>query len=376
MYAFHRYRARKYRKKCRFAENILLYIESILYFCGIYYLDRLPGKISFMKRFVVVLFLMSFAIVTISANSYKRKIQVAQDGTGDYCTLSEAIENIRVFMDYKVTVQIGKGVYKEKIIIPEQIENVEFIGENAENTIITFNNHAMMDNMGTFRTFTCKVGGNNITFRNLTIENNALPVAQAVALHTEGTHLAFINCRFLGNQDTIYAGGRAARLLFFNCYIEGTTDFIFGPATALFQECVIHCKRDSYITAASTPINVAVGFVFNRCKITADSSVSKVYLGRPWRPYAFTLFMNCEMGNFINPIGWDNWRNSENEKTARYAEYDNRGIGAITEKRVKWAKQLSKEDVTQYKDLQYLFGGDTDWLPEEMEKEKLITIKK
>ncbi|MBE6287164.1 MAG: pectin esterase [Mediterranea massiliensis] len=317
-----------------------------------------------MKRFTTILLFCCFVIVAVSANSYKRKILVAQDGTGDYTTITEAIENIRAFMDYKVTVCVKKGIYKEKIVLPEQIENVDFVGEDVENTVITFDDHANINKMGTFRTFTFKVAGNNITFRNLTIENNAPLLGQAVALHTEGTRLAFINCRFLGNQDTIYTGGREAKLLFLNCYIEGTTDFIFGPATALFRHCLIHCKRNSYITAASTPKNVAVGYVFHRCRITADSTVNQVYLGRPWRPYGFTLFMHCELGDFIKPEGWNNWRNAENEKTARYAEYENQGKGAMRKERVKWAKQLTSKEALKYKDMNYLFEEDTEWFAE------------
>ena len=102
--------------------------------------------------------------------------------------------------------------------------------------------------MGTFRTYTVKVEGSDITFKNLTIENNAAQLGQAVALHTEGDRLKFINCRILGNQDTIYTGAKFTRLYFKDCYIDGTTDFIFGPSTALFEDCIIHSKRNSYVT--------------------------------------------------------------------------------------------------------------------------------
>ena len=167
-----------------------------------------------------------------AAQQWKDTIVVARDGTGDYRTLTEAMEGIRAFMDYKVTVLVKKGVYKEKVILPSWLENVDFIGENVENTIITYDDHANIKKMGTFRTYTLKVEGSSITFKNLTIENNAARLGQAVALHTEGDRLVFINCRFLGNQDTIYTGAKGTRLCFLNCYIEGTTDFIFGPSTA------------------------------------------------------------------------------------------------------------------------------------------------
>jgi rhamnogalacturonyl hydrolase YesR/pectin methylesterase-like acyl-CoA thioesterase len=273
-----------------------------------------------------------------------RELIVAQDGSGDYTTIGEALEAIRAFMDFDVKVYIKKGVYKEKLVVPSWLQHVEIIGEDVQNTIITHADHANMNHMGTFRTYTVKVEGNYITFRNITIENNAPRLGQAVALHTEGDCLRFINCRFLGNQDTVYTGVEGTRLYFENCYIEGTTDFIFGPSTAWFEGCTIHSKANSYITAASTPKDIEYGYVFHKCRLTAAEGVDKVYLGRPWRPYACTIFMNCELGKHIVEAGWDNWRNAENEKTARYAEYHNNGEGAKADNRVKWAKQLSDKE--------------------------------
>lgn len=319
-----------------------------------------------MKIGVVLLVTLLCGMTSLSAaQQWKDTIVVARDGTGDYRTLTDAMEGIRAFMDYKVTVLIKNGVYKEKVIIPSWLENVDFIGENAEKTVITYDDHANINKMGTFRTYTVKVEGNAITFRNLTIENNAARLGQAVALHTEGDRLVFINCRFLGNQDTVYTGTKGTRLCFRNCYIEGTTDFIFGPSTALFEGCTVHSKANSYVTAASTPADVAVGYVFKDCKLTAEPEVDKVYLGRPWRPYAATVFINCELGKHICPAGWDNWRNPENEKTARYAEYGSTGEGAVNANRVNWAKQLTKKEVAKYDDTSYLFNICNTWIPKE-----------
>ena len=214
-----------------------------------------------------------------AAQQWKDTIVVARDGTGDYRTLTEAMEGIRAFMDYKVTVLVKKGIYKEKVVLPSWLENVDFIGENVENTIVTYDDHANINKMGTFRTYTLKVEGSSITFKNLTIENNAARLGQAVALHTEGDRLVFINCRFLGNQDTIYTGAKGTRLCFLNCYIEGTTDFIFGPSTALFHNCTIHSKANSYITAASTPKDIEVGYVFKNCKLTAARTLIRFIWG-------------------------------------------------------------------------------------------------
>ena len=273
-----------------------------------------------------------------------RQLMVAQDGSGDFRTLGEAFEACRAFMDYKVTIYVKKGIYKEKVVLPSWLENIEVVGEEAATTVITWADHANINRMGTFRTYTLKVDGSHVTFRNLTIENNAPRLGQAVALHTEGDCIRFIGCRFLGNQDTVYTGRARTRLLFEQCYIEGTTDFIFGPATAWFEQCDIHSKANSYVTAASTPQEVPMGYVFHRCRLTADEGVSRVYLGRPWRPYAHTLFMECELGGHILPEGWHNWRNPANEKTARYAEYGNRCQGQPVASTAAWAKKLTDKE--------------------------------
>lgn len=291
------------------------------------------------KQIILATIILIVAIPSMRSAEYMRDITVAADGSGDFKTITEAMEAIRAYMDYRVTVNIKNGEYHEKLIIPSWLENVDFIGEDLEKTVITYNDYAKLDNMGTFRTYTVRVDGCHITFKNLTFRNNAGRVGQAVALHTEGTDLKFENCRFLGDQDTLFLAGHNSELEFDNCYIEGTTDFIFGPATAWFNNCQIHSKVDSYITAASTPKDVEFGFVFKNCMLTADPAVKKVYLGRPWRPYAYTAFIDCEMGDHITPAGWDNWRNPDNEKTARYIESGSKGPGANDAARARWAKQ-------------------------------------
>lgn len=288
---------------------------------------------------------------------------VARDGTGQFRTIEEAVEVVRSFMDYTITIYIKDGVYKEKLVIPSWVKNVQLVGESAKGTIITYDDHANINKMGTFRTYTVKVEGSNITFKDLTIENNAKQLGQAVALHTEGDRLIFINCRLLGNQDTVYTGSENSRLLFTNCYIEGTTDFIFGPSTVLFENCEIHSKRNSYITAASTPAQIDFGYVFKNCKLTAAAGVDKVYLGRPWRPYGATTFINCEMGSHILGEGWHNWSKVENEKTARYSEFGNKGVGANTSQRVKWSKQLTSQEALQYTSELIFKENTANWYP-------------
>ena len=289
-------------------------------------------------------------------------IVVSRDGTGNFRTLQEAIESARAFMDYTVTIYVRNGVYKEKVIVPSWVENIDIIGEDRDKTIITYDDHANINKMGTFRTYTVKVEGSDITFKNLTIENNAAQLGQAVALHTEGDRLKFINCRILGNQDTIYTGAKFTRLYFKDCYIDGTTDFIFGPSTALFEVCIIHSKRNSYVTAASTPKEAKYGYVFKHCKLTAEPGVDKVYLGRPWRPYAYTLFIECELGKHIVSAGWHNWGKQSNEETARYMEYKNTGEGANASERVAWSKQLTKKEAEAVT-VDAIFRTQSNWNP-------------
>ncbi len=321
----------------------------------------------------ILLFLFFLSFLQLSAaNKYDNPdtLFVARDGTAEFRNIDDAIEVCRAFMEYHKVIFVKKGIYKEKLIIPSWLTNIEICGEDRNNTIITYDDHAnikRLDNgkpMGTFRTYTLKIEGSSITLKNITIENNAARLGQAVALHTEGDRLTFINCRFLGNQDTIYTGVGGTRLYFKNCYIEGTTDFIFGPSTAWFERCSIHSKVNSYVTAASTPADQPYGYIFNRCTLTAAPEADKVYLGRPWRPYAHTLFMNCNLGKHIRPEGWHNWGNKENEKTARYQEYNNSGEGANRKERAVWARELNKKEANAVT-IDKVFRQETSWLPKE-----------
>lgn len=309
------------------------------------------------------------SISSFGANKYDNPdtLFVSRDGTCEFRNIEDAIEVCRAFMEYHKVIFVKKGVYKEKLIIPSWLTNIEICGEDRDNTIITFDDHANIHDtskagspkLGTFRTYTLKIEGQDITIKNITVENNAARLGQAVALHTEGDRLLFLNCRFLGNQDTVYTGVGNTRMVFKDCYIEGTTDFIFGPSTAWFENCDIFCKINSYITAASTPKDVKYGYVFNNCHVTLAEGVDKMYLGRPWRPYAHTLFMNCDLPKGIREVGWNNWSNKENEKTARYGEYNNRGEGANPSARAEWAPQLTKKEAQKIT-LQAVLG---DWQP-------------
>ncbi len=314
-----------------------------------------------MKRILFAFVSLCLVLTASAAGKFDNAdtIVVARDGTGQFRNVGEAIEVCRAFMDYHKVIYVKKGTYKEKLIIPSWLQNIEICGEDRDQTIITWDDHANIEadispltshlspqKIGTFRTYTLKIEGNDITLKNITIENNAAKLGQAVALHTEGDCLTFVNCRFLGNQDTVYTGVAGTRLFFKDCYIEGTTDFIFGPSTAWFEHCDIYCKANSYITAASTPQEIMYGYIFNNCTISCAPDVTKLYLGRPWRDYGYTLFMHCTLPSQIRPEGWHHWQ-KEREQTARYLEFENTGEGAATDKRVGWSRQLTKKEAKE-----------------------------
>ncbi len=324
-----------------------------------------------MKNIYALIVLVFASVISAqAANKYDNPdtLFVARDGSAEFRNIDDAIEVCRAFMDYHKVIYVKKGTYKEKLVIPSWLTNIEICGEDKENTIITYDDHANIvmkgtdRKMGTFRSYTLQVNGNDITLKNLTIENSTPRLGQSVALHTQGDRIVIINCNILGNQDTIYTGGIKTRLYFKDCHIEGTTDFIFGPSTAWFENCTILSRMNSFITAASTPKDVKYGYVFNNCRIIAGEGVDKVYLGRPWRPYGYTLFMNCDLGKHICPAGWYNWGNEANEKTARYMEYNNRGAGASKEGRVAWSHQLTKKEAAQIT-VENVFKQNDGWNP-------------
>ena len=314
------------------------------------------------KQFWILFFTWLFACGSFAQTSnpqqYKYVFTVAKDGTADYKYIQDAIDAMRVFPLQRITLYIKNGVYNEKIELPANNTDVTFIGESVEGTIIMFNDYSGRGKLTTFTSFTAKISGNRFVAENITFANSAGPVGQAVALYVDADKVVFRNCRFLGNQDTIYAAGETARQYFVDCYIEGTTDFIFGPSTAVFQHCTIKGKSNSYITAANTTPGKAFGFVFLDCKIITDSVVKKLYLGRPWRAHSRTAFLRCQLPAVIAPEGWNNWGNPENEKTVLYAEYRNSGEGAGTKSRVAWAKQLSDKEAKEYT-LETIFSNNS-----------------
>lgn len=328
----------------------------------------------------------------------KQTITVAADGSADYRTIQEAILAIPDERDTPFTVFIRPGVYTEKVYIRK--ENINLIGEDANTTIIRYNDGARKlredgSEYGTFNSGTVYFAGSDIYVENLTIENfagNGNIAGQAVAAYITSDRTCFRKCRFIGYQDTIYTGDlkpgimkhlmfpdfftnsvvpiyrNLTRNYFDQCYIEGDVDFIFGSSTAYFNRCEIFSKRlqsegCSYITAASTPMGQEYGYVFFQCKLTSDDRPKSIYLGRPWRDYAKTAFLQCEMGEHIHPAGWHNWDKAKAEVTSCYIEYDNHGAGADCSERAAFSRQLSNPEVLDYYSPDKVMAGIDLWQP-------------
>jgi pectinesterase len=307
-------------------------------------------------------------LVMLALSSVARAVDlvVASDGSGQFATVQAAINAAPTGTSANPSIiRIKPGIYKELIYIQREKRFLHLMGEDAVNTVLTYNLNANLIGsdgkpIGTFRTPSTLIDADDLTAENLTFENSAGPVGQALAVRIDGDRIVFRHCRFLGWQDTILAN--RGRHYFKDCYIAGGVDFIFGGATGLFDDCHIHCLRNGYITAASTPDNQPFGFVFRDCRITGESPDIRTYLGRPWRDFASVIFLNTEMSEVVRPEGWDNWRQPNREKTARYAEYNSFGAGANPQARVRWARQLSEAEAKAITAAKVL-GGRDGWNP-------------
>ncbi len=307
-----------------------------------------------------------FLCCSLYGSAQKKPLTLTVSATGKYKTVQSALDAIPCNNNQPVNIYIKKGVYREVITVDARKNFISFIGEHKDSTRLVFNNHAgtRLPNGDTLNTWTCAstfIYGNNFRAAHISFENDAgFTAGQAVALRIEGNRASFYNCRITGFQDVLFLSGSGVKHYFKDCYIEGTTDFIFGAATAVFRNCHIHSKKNSHVTAASTNSVIPYGFVFFDCTLTADSGINKVSLGRPWSPTASVTYINCYMDKHIIPEGWNNWRNPANEATARYAEYNSTGPGGEQTQRVKWAKQLTAEEAAQYT-ISNIFGS---WKPE------------
>jgi pectinesterase len=295
----------------------------------------------------------------------QQKIKVAQDGSGNYKTVQASFDAISLNNKKPITIYIKNGIYKEKLHLDSSKNFITLVGEDKFNTILTYDDHSGKvspkgDSINTRTSWSFLMKADNFKAENLTFQNDAgFTAGQAVAAEIDGDKSIFINCRFVGNQDVLFTNNENSRQYYKNCYIEGTTDFIFGSSTVWFEQCHIHSKKNSHISAASTPKEHSYGYIFNDCVLTGDTSLYNVSLGRPWRPYASVTYIHCYIGQHVKPEGWSNWNNTDNYKTTRYTEYKNYGASADTTKRAAWSRQLSDEEAKRYT-LKNIFG---DWNP-------------
>ncbi|WP_277464717.1 pectinesterase family protein [Parabacteroides sp. PF5-6] len=289
---------------------------------------------------------------------------VAKDGSGDFFTVQEAIA---IVPDYRkggrTRILIRRGVYKEKVILPESKINVSLFGEDG--TILTYDDYAQKKNIfgeekSTSGSATCYFYADNLYAENITFENSAGPVGQAVAVMAAGDRTVFKRCRFLGFQDTLYTYGMNSRQYYEDCDIEGSVDYIFGWSTAVFNRCRLHNNRDGYVTAPATPEGRTYGYVFLDCELTAAPGVQKVYLSRPWRDYAKAVFIRCRMDAHILPVGWHNWNKPAAERTILFAEYQSVGAGANPQARAPFSQQLT--DCSDYS-IEKILAGKDNWNP-------------
>lgn len=318
----------------------------------------------------------------------EKTITVAADGSGDFKTIQEAVAAVPENSPDRTILHIKPGTYQGQIFVPKEKQKVTFDGDDAKTTVITFDK--TVHDLGPDGKEVGIAGGTSVIVdapdfqaSNITFQNTAGDHGQALALRLNGDREVLQNCRLLGWQDTLLCW--SGRDYFKDCYIEGRVDFIYGGATAVFDHCEIHSKNGGHVTAASTPQDQPFGFVFLHCTLTGDDVPWKppttgplpplanvkrtpmADLGRPWRPYAAVAYLYCEIGSHIKPEGWNNWRNPENEKTARYAEYRCTGPGADRAKRVAWSKELTDDEAAKYT-IANILGGKDGWNPASSEK--------
>jgi pectinesterase len=297
-----------------------------------------------MNKTIFVLLLLLSAHSAFAADAI-----VAADGSGNYKTVQDAINAVpqTTSADHRWVIFVKAGTYREIVYVQREKRFVSLVGEDPLRTVITYNlnaNNVGLDGkpIGTFRTPSVFIDADDFSAENITFENSAGPVGQALAIRVDGDRAVFRNCRFLGWQDTILLN--RGHHYFEDSLITGHVDFIFGAATAFFERCHIHVWRNGYITAASTPAEERYGFVFSHSKITGQSADVKTYLGRPWRDFAQVTFLDTDMSDVVRPAGWNNWDRPEREKTSRYSEFGSTGPGSKSTERATWTRSLSAKD--------------------------------
>ncbi|CAN4093043.1 unnamed protein product [Withania somnifera] len=302
---------------------------------------------------------------------------VSQDGSGNFTTISDAVaaapNNTKVESGYFL-IYITKGVYEEYVTIAKNKKYLMMIGDGINQTIIT-GNHSFVDGWTTFNSSTFSVVGQGFVAVNITFQNTAGAIKhQAVAVRNGADLSTFYSCSFEAYQDTLYI--HSLRQFYRECDIYGTVDFIFGNAAAVFQNCNLYPRlpmpnQFNAITAQGRiDINQNTGISIHNCTIrpaddlALSNSTTKTYLGRPWKEYSRTIYMQSYMDKFIDPSGWHDWSGDFALNTSYYAEFNNTGPGSNTKARVIWPaiQILNATDAANFT-VSALLVGD-DWLPQ------------
>ena len=321
---------------------------------------------------------------------------VAKDGSGDFTSIQQAIDAIPAGGRTPTILLIRMNEYQERVVVDK--DNVRIIGEARDRTVITAKGCALDkdengNDRGTFLSATFIVMGNNVEVENLTIRNDAgdgRDVGQAVAVYAAGDRGVWRNVRMIAHQDTLFCGplmqkvinfyggrrGRAevvefvgdcpptqSRQYFEYCFIQGDVDFIFGPYRCWFERCTLFMnKRGGMYTAANTPEIQPYGLVFHQCRLTGECEEGQGFLGRPWRRFSRTVFLDCDMDEHVAPQGFADWDDIK-VVTERYAEYGTTGVRADQSPRHPSQKRMNAEEAACYT-IPDVIGGPDGWRPD------------
>jgi pectinesterase len=290
--------------------------------------------------------------------------------TDNFATIQQALDHAPQAPNGRIFIHIAPGTYHERINVTRLRPRVTLLGEGKgpEDVVISAAQFAKQAG-GTYFTETAQVNGDGFEADNVTFENTAGPVGQAVAIVVRSDRAIFKHCRFLGDQDTLFAD--FGRQYYTDSFVAGGVDFIFGNATAVFDHSVISQIRNAQITAQSrTAPEQTTGYVIDHSKITHDPLPSSgktpgtgFGLGRPWREYSRVVIMNTELPESLNPAGWSAWGRTDGDPKAFYAEYNNSGPGFRPKDRISWSHQLTAKEAASFAPAVFLRGSD-NWNPE------------
>lgn len=340
-------------------------------------------------KFILIVVIGLLLPLTVLADSGNKKV-VALDGSGDYTSIQEAIDAVLPNQEQRTVLYIKNGLYNtEKILVASDKTNITFQGESRDKTIISYhiydckgglNNKCPAEDVAKWKgqairtSATLSIQGDGFRAENITFQNTAGPVGQALAIYVTSDKNVFVNCKFLGYQDTVFLAKDETRSYFKDCFILGRTDYIYGGGIGYFDSCEIKSFGGGWITAPSTPKDQDYGFVFYKCKLTFSKNSPRekddqqlVSLGRPWHHFPKVVWIKCDMGKEINPVGWPTiWHMEYAPKSEdlHLYEYKNTGIGSDMSKRADWVglREMTSTEAKEYS-ISRVFKGQDNWNP-------------